>query len=37
MNVKIYLFGIVLEFYFLLEISLDSFLVLVQAYHHQTH
>ena len=26
-----------LELYFLLKVSLDSFLVLVQAYHHQTH
>jgi hypothetical protein len=32
-----YLFGIVFEFYFLFEVSLDPFLVLVQAYHHQTH
>lgn len=26
-----------LKLYFLLEVSLDSFLVLVQAYHHQAH
>ena len=25
------------EFYFLLKVALDSFLVLVQAYHHQAH